>query len=297
MYPTHNDTKTRDIIITLRNLVAQREDYEWNLQYNPEECVSGSGYDPRGKLEWPCIVEIYDQLRMKGEWTVEELFMAGRIGPEDDFGLNPDYLRAKLLWWKHKRGIDGIVAIIRYQMEVTRALRSPLAKPFFMSEQEEKELNDDSIDRCYYQFDEPPSPYIPPDMRIFDATHEIPVEYTYLALDVWRTSKVADPTETLPHNLFYDTECAEQTREAYHALLEYQNSFEPGTKLHIQKEDWARPQLLKPSSPIMRILLAQLQVQRLSFWAFQRTSQSPHQPYTPLLQIPRGARPWSTVPI
>lgn len=237
--PGENDAKIARVIASLKALCAHPEEYDEMLANNPHACDRGSGifYDRVG-LEHQVIVDIWNDLQRQGRWTARTLDDAGFLSPEDDFGDNPEYLSAKLLWWRQKMGIRSLEAIVRFHFEHIRALRRPPWGNFFLSIQAEYELNQMSTDWSWTLLI--PSPTVTK-VQVFDKLHAQPVNRkTALGSRVedWILHQIEDGFKLLPDNLFDNSSSG---RAACNALVEYQESREPGTEAHHKIEGWARP--------------------------------------------------------
>jgi len=180
------------------------------------------------------IVGLWNDLYHQEECDTEALREQGLLNPEDDFGDNPEYLKAKKLWWEQKMGIRGTEAIVRYHMKHVRARRRPNRAAYFLTEEDDATLNYNSPE---YPASRAKPEKVPDRYRFYDELHDSPVDWTSKSecwIRMWRSSV----TNMIPHNDF-DEEC----HEPYDALVEYQDSREPGCETHEEPEEFARPLL------------------------------------------------------
>jgi hypothetical protein len=222
-FPGENDGFVQGILDRLEKLRAEPEEYD-RLVANGFDHAAGSGiFRDRTGLEEDIMVELWNDLHHGEEYNTEILRDQGLLNPEDDFGDNPEYLRAKKLWWEQKMGIRGIEAIVRYHMEHIRARRHPNRTTFFLTAY-------DDANALNYNSPEYPAPRaeiqeIPEENKLYKMLHANPVDWAVKAgcyIRAWRLSV----TEIVPHDDFDDEQVC---REAYDALVEYQESWEPET--------------------------------------------------------------------
>jgi hypothetical protein len=253
--PGQNDEHIERVMERLANLKANP--YELFMRIaNPDHFEAGSNVDNRLGLEEDIMVGLWNILsdnNLGYRLTVDRLREVGLFNDEDDFGDNPEYDRAKEHYWKTKMGIRGMEALVRFNMEKTRALRR-LDDCFMSAEQDDEFLNYDYIGNVLQrrweaelngkEVEREPVEDIPAYEYGYDFLHTTPVDWAAkwsVGVEEWLV-----PNDVLPHNLFGD---GEQCRNAYYALLEYQNDREPGAEAHEPIEDWARP-VYKGPSPV-----------------------------------------------
>jgi hypothetical protein len=218
-----NDGFVQGILDRLEKLRAEPEEYD-RLVANGFDHAAGSGiFRDRTGLEEDIMVELWNDLHHGEECDTEILRGQGLLNPEDDFGDNPEYLKAKKLWWEQRMGIRGIEAIVRYHMEHIRARRCPNRRTFFLTEHDDANV-------LNYNSPEYPAPRaeiqeIAEEDKLYEMLHANPVDWTAKAgcqIRAWRLSV----TDIVPHDDFDDDQVC---REAYDALVEYQESWEPET--------------------------------------------------------------------
>jgi hypothetical protein len=118
-----DDWKIASIMDDLAALYKQPGESEWGHSHSLDDFEDASA--ARTGCEQDIVQGIYDQMRVSDQWTRYEVCDLGLLTPETSSGNNPEYLYAKLLWWKQYHSIQGLEAIIRHQLEQVRGLRSP----------------------------------------------------------------------------------------------------------------------------------------------------------------------------
>jgi hypothetical protein len=225
-FPGENDGFVQGILDRLEKLRAEPEEYD-RLVANGFDHAVGSGiFGDRTGLEEDVMVKLWNDLHHGEGCDTEILREQGLLNPEDDFGDNPEYLKAKKLWWEQKMGIRGVEAIVRYHMEHIRARRRPNRTTFFLTAY-------DDANALNYDSPEYPAPRaeiqdIAEEDKLYEMFHANPVDWTAKAgcqIRAWRLSV----TDIVPHDDFDDEKVC---REAYNALVEYQGSWEPGFEAH-----------------------------------------------------------------
>ncbi|KAH9861182.1 hypothetical protein IAQ61_010919 [Plenodomus lingam] len=249
-------------LVKLENLRAPNPDeFWWAYHHQPHDVDWGSGIldnrenvPARFGLEGPDILQVWREVFEKANLDPIDLFSTGLLPCEDDFGDDPEYMQAKLLWWKQKMGIDGIEAILRYHIGHVRGLRLPDTLEHFLTDEEEAWLNPIPIQRPYL--------YIPSAKRVFDGLHAQPVDPAKGGFVVVSWLDEVNQEELIPDNRFeQDNEQLRKLIEdsdgslvkydwdfcwrfAYNALMEYQDSIELYAEPHCRIENWARPMYL-----------------------------------------------------
>jgi hypothetical protein len=250
--PDQNDEHIERVMERLANLKANPYELFMRIAH-PDHFEAGSDVENHLVLEEDIMVGLWNILsdnNLGYRLTVDHLREFGLFNDEDDFGDNPEYDQAKEHYWKTKMGIRGMEALVRFNIEMARALRRP--EDCFMSAEHDDEflnynyignvlqrrweadLNGKKVEPEHVE-DVPACEYG------YDFLHTSPLGWNAKSVGVEQWL-VAD--HVLPHNLFGD---GEQCRNAYHALLGYQNDREPGTVAHEPIEDWARPVYQGPS--------------------------------------------------
>ncbi|KAI4607474.1 hypothetical protein J4E80_009587 [Alternaria sp. BMP 0032] len=243
--PGENDGFVQGILDRLEKLRAEPECYDQLVANGSHEYKAGSILGDRKGLEESMIVGLWNDLYQQGECDTDALRQQGLLDPEDDFGDNPEYMKAKKLWWEQKMGIRGIEAIVRYHMEHVRSRRRPNRAAYFLTEEDDATLNYRSPE---YPASRAKPGKVPDEYQFYDELHDSPVDWTAKSgcwIRPWRLSV----TNTIPHDDF-DEEC----REAYDALVEYQDSREPGCEAHKEPEQFTRPLLAGRRVPTMAAL-------------------------------------------
>ena len=243
--PGENDGFVQGILNRLEKLRAEPERYDQLVATDSHEYEPGSILGDRQGLEESMIVGLWNDLYHEEECDIEALRDQGLLNPEDDFGDNPEYLKAKKLWWEQKMGIRGTEAIVRYHMKHIRARRRPNRAAYFLTEEDDATLNRTSPE---YPASRAKPENVPEGHRFYDELHESPVDWTAKSecwIRLWRLS-VAN---IIAHDDF-DEEC----REAYDALVDYQDSREPGCEAHEEPEEFARPLLAGRRVPTLAAL-------------------------------------------
>jgi hypothetical protein len=217
--PGQNDSFIHRVLNRLENLRAEPDEYDRQVANKSNEYATGSGITTnRNGLEEDIIIGVWDSLNHDEVYSATALRSLGLLNSEDDFGDNPEYVKAKKLWWEQKLGIRGMEAIVRYHMQRLRALRRPNREEYFLSEYEETYgLNYDSPE---YPAPRREIEEVSEDCQVYDALHASPVDWTAKCgsrIRLWRLSV----TDVVPHNDFGD---GEGCRRAYDALAEYQDS-------------------------------------------------------------------------
>ncbi|KAI4624686.1 hypothetical protein J4E83_004362 [Alternaria metachromatica] len=244
-FPGENDGFVQGILDRLEKLRAQPERYDHLVANDSHEYAAGSILGDRKGLEENMIVGLWNDLYDQEECDTEALREQGLLNPEDDFGDNPEYRKAKKIWWEQKMGIRGTEAIVRYHMEHVRSRRRPNRAAYFLTEEDDAILNKNSPE---YPASRAKPGKVPDGYQFYDELHDSPVGWTAKSgcwIRPWRLSV----TNTIPHDDF-DEEC----REAYDALVEYQDSREPGCEAHKEPEQFARPLLAGRRVPTMAAL-------------------------------------------
>jgi hypothetical protein len=137
-YPGQNDVFIHHILNRLENLRAEPDEYDRKVANKSSEYTTGSGITKnRNGLEEDIIIGVWDKLNHDEKYNAAALRGLGLLNPEDDFGDNPEYMKAKKLWWEQKMGIRGMEAIVRYHMQRIRALRRPNQEEYFLSDYDE----------------------------------------------------------------------------------------------------------------------------------------------------------------
>ncbi|KAH6881358.1 hypothetical protein BKA58DRAFT_371422 [Alternaria rosae] len=191
------------------------------------------------------IVELWNDLYCVEECDTEALHEQGLLNPEDDFGDNPEYMNAKKLWWEQKMGIRGIEAIARYHVGHVRSRRRLHRAAYFLIEEDDATLNYNSPE---YLASRAEPEDVHKEYQFYNELHDSPVDWTAKSgcwIRLWRLSV----TEIIPHNDF-----DEGYSEAYDALVEYQDSREPGCEAHEEPEEFARPLLTGRCVPTLATL-------------------------------------------
>jgi hypothetical protein len=251
--PGQNDEYIERVMERLANLKANPYELFMRIAH-PDHFEAGSDVDNRLGLEEDIMVGLWNILsdnNLGYRLTVDHLREVGLFNDEDDFGDNPEYDQVKEHYWKTKMGIRSMEALVRFNMEEARALRRP-EDCFMSAEQDDEFLNYDYIGNVLQrrweadlndkEVEPEPVEDVPAYEYGYDFLHTSPLDWNAkrsVGVEQWL---VAD--DVLPHNLFGD---GEQCRNAYHALLGYQNDREPGTAAHEPIEDWARPVYQGPS--------------------------------------------------
>ncbi|KAI4683023.1 uncharacterized protein J4E84_006925 [Alternaria hordeiaustralica] len=233
-FPGENDGFVQGILGRLEKLRAQPEHYDLLVDKGSHEYAAGSILGHRKGLEESMVVGLWHALYHEEECNTEALREQGLLNPEDDFGDNPEYLKAKKLWWQQKMGIRGIEAIVRYHMGHVRSRRRPNRAAYFLTEEDDAILNCNSPE---YPTSRAKPEEVPEGCQFYDELHDNPVDWTAKSeswIRLWRLSA----TDIIEHDDF-DEEC----REPYDALVEYQDSREPGCEAHEEPEEFARPLL------------------------------------------------------
>lgn len=162
-HPGQNDFFTSCVLHSFNNLRARPEEFALMYEICADEVDFGSGIVMnRHGLESKDIVAIYNdlyRLNHKDKLEAVTLKEAGLLDFENEFGDNPEYMKAELLWWKQKNGIDSIEAIVRYHLQRTRALRRPKTHGFLSECAAVNDLNLHSTDYKAYR---PLYRFIPP---------------------------------------------------------------------------------------------------------------------------------------
>jgi hypothetical protein len=238
-----DDWKIASIMDDLAALYKQPGESEWGHSHSLDDFEDASA--ARTGCEEDIVQGIYDQMRVSGQWTRYEVCDLGLLTPETSSGNNPEYLYAKLLWWKQFHSMQGLEAIIRHQLEQVRGLRSP---ELLMSLEDEVALNAVSVEH----YGMPPQRAMNSlRARAFASALAMPVGYRHDHVELW-CEQVPSHTQLLSPSIFYveygmDHEEYElrqsHGKKAYQKLLKYQNTQERGTKSHDPIPDWARPQL------------------------------------------------------
>ncbi|KAI4938392.1 hypothetical protein J4E85_000832 [Alternaria conjuncta] len=244
-FPGENDGFVQGTLDRLEKLRAEPERYDQLVATDSHEYEPGSILGDRQGLEESMIVGLWNGLYHEEECDTEALRDQGLLNPEDDFGDNPEYLKAKKLWWEQKMGIRGIEAIVRYHMKLIRARRRPNRAAYFLTEEDDAILNKNSPE---YPASRASPEKVPEEHRFYDELHDNPLDWTAKSeswIRQWRLSV----TNTIAHDDF-DEEC----REAYDALVDYQDSREPGCEAHKEPEEFARPLLAGRRVPTMAAL-------------------------------------------
>ncbi|KAI4677289.1 uncharacterized protein J4E88_007097 [Alternaria novae-zelandiae] len=243
--PGENDGFVQGVLNRLEKLRAHPEHYDQLVANDSHEYAAGSILGDRKGLEESMIVGLWNDLYHQDECDTDALRQQGLLNPEDDFGDNPEYLKAKKLWWEQKMGIRGIEAIVRYHMEHVRSRRRPNRAAYFLTEEDDATLNYGSPE---YPASRAEPEEVPKEHRFYDALHDSPVDWTAKSerwIRLWRLSV----SDIIAHNDF-DEEC----REPYDALVEYQDSREPGCEAHEEPEEFARPLLAGRRVPTLAAL-------------------------------------------
>ncbi|KAI4618291.1 uncharacterized protein J4E87_007959 [Alternaria ethzedia] len=244
-FPGENDGFVQGTLDRLEKLRAEPERYDQLVATDSHEYEPGSILGDRQGLEESMIVGLWNDLYHEEECDTEALRDQGLLNPEDDFGDNPEYLKAKKLWWEQKMGIRGTEAIVRYHMKHIRARRRPNRAAYFLTEEDDATLNRTSPE---YPASRAKPENVPEGHRFYDELHESPVDWTAKSecwIRLWRLS-VAN---IIAHDDF-DEEC----REAEDALVDYQDSREPGCEAHEEPEEFARPLLAGRRVPTLAAL-------------------------------------------
>jgi len=233
-FPGENDGFVQGILDRLEKLRAQPEHYDRLVANDSHEYAAGSIPGDRKGLEESMIVGLWNDLYHQDECDTDALREQGLLNPEDDFGDNPEYLKAKKLWWQQKMGIRGIEAIVRYHMGHVRSRRRPNRAAYFLTEEDDAILNCNSPE---YPTSRAKPEEVPKGCQFYDELHDNPVDWMAKSeswIRLWRLSA----TDIIEHDDF-DEEC----REPYDALVEYQDSREPGCEAHEEPEEFPRPLL------------------------------------------------------
>ncbi|KAI4916588.1 uncharacterized protein J4E92_009092 [Alternaria infectoria] len=240
-----NDGFVQGVLDRLEKLRAQPEHYDQLVANGSHEYKAGSILGDRKGLEEDMIVGLWNDLYHEQEFNTEALREQGLLDPEDDFGDNPEYLKAKKLWWEQKMGIRGTEAIVRYHMEHVRSRRRPNRAAYFLTEEDDAALNYRSPE---YPASRAEPEEVPKEHRFYDNLHDSRVDWAAKSerwIRLWRLSV----SDIIAHDDF-DEEC----REPYDALVEYQDSREPGCEAHEEPEEFARPLLGGRRVPTMAAL-------------------------------------------
>ncbi|KAI4908178.1 hypothetical protein J4E90_008802 [Alternaria incomplexa] len=243
--PGENDGFVQGILDRLEKLRAEPEKYDRLVANDSHEYAAGSILGDRKGLEESMIAGLWNNLYHQEECDTEALREQGLLDPEDDFGDNPEYMKAKQLWWEQKMGIRGTEAIVRYHMKHIRSRRRPNRAAYFLTEEDDATLNRNSPE---YPASRAKPVEVPQEYRIYNELHDSPVDWKAKSerwIRVWRVSV----TNIVQHDDF-DEEC----REPYDALVEYQDSREPGCEAHEEPEEFARPLLAGRRVPTMAAL-------------------------------------------
>ncbi|KAI4709221.1 hypothetical protein J4E89_005969 [Alternaria sp. Ai002NY15] len=233
-FPGENDGFVQGTLDRLEKLRAEPERYDQLVATDSHEYEPGSILGDRQGLEESMIVGLWNDLYHEEECDTEALRDQGLLNPEDDFGDNPEYLKAKKLWWEQKMGIRGTEAIVRYHMKHVRSRRRPNRAAYFLTEEDDATLNYNSPE---YPASRAKPQEIADRRQFYDELHDNPVGWAAKSecwIRAWRLSV----TNIVQHDDF-DGEC----REPYDALVEYQDSREPGCEAHEEPEEFARPLL------------------------------------------------------
>ncbi|KAI4658262.1 uncharacterized protein J4E79_007244 [Alternaria viburni] len=244
-FPGENDGFVQGILDRLEKLRAHPEHYDQLVAIGSHECKAGSILGDRKGLEEDMIIGLWYDLYHEQEFDTEALREQGLLNPEDDFGDNPEYLKAKNLWWEQKMGIRGIEAIVRYHMEHVRSRRRPNRAAYFLTEEDDAALNYRSPE---YPASRAEPEEVPKEHRFYDDLHDSPVDWAAKSerwIRLWRLSV----SDNIAHDDF-DEEC----REPYDALVEYQDSREPGCEAYEGPEEFARPLLAGHRVPTLAAL-------------------------------------------
>ncbi|KAI4646018.1 hypothetical protein J4E93_005597 [Alternaria ventricosa] len=233
-FPGENDGFVQGTLDRLEKLRAEPERYDQLVATDSHEYEPGSILGDRKGLEEDMIVGLWKDLYHEEECDTDALRQQGLLNPEDDFGDNAEYMKAKTLWWEQKMGIRDIEAIVRYHMKHIRARRRPNRAAYFLTEEDDAILNKNSPE---YPASRASPEKVPEEYRFYDELHDSPVDWAAKSecwIRLWRLSV----TNNIQHDDF-DEEC----REPYDALVEYQDSREPGCEAHEEPEEFARPLL------------------------------------------------------
>lgn len=240
-----NDGFMRGVLDRLEKLCAEPEHYDRLVANDSHEYAAGSIFGSRKGFEESMIVELWNDLYHVEECDTEALREQGLLNPEDDFGDNPEYMNAKKLWWEQKMGIRGIEAIVRYHMGHVRSRRRPNRAAYFLTEEDDATLYYNSPE---YLASRAEPEEVPKKYQFYNELHGSLVDWTAKSgcwIRLWRFSV----TDIIPHNDF-DEGCS----EAYDALVEYQDSREPGCEAHEEPEEFAHPLLAGRCVPTMAAL-------------------------------------------
>ncbi|KAH9864415.1 hypothetical protein J1614_010349 [Plenodomus biglobosus] len=260
----HENPRQNDIVLAwslayLENLHAPEPgEFLWACEHRPDDVEWGSGiidlredFPARYGLEAPDIAQVWREVYNNSDLDSMDLLITGLLSDEDDFGDNPEYTQAKLLWWKQKMGIDGMEAILRYHFGRIRRLRRPDTLQYFLTDEEHARLSPIPT--------RGPNVYVLPKNRLFAGLHAQPVDAAKEGSVVWKWLDAIDQEKLIPDNRFEEDDqklekLIEDSRSslvgydgsfcwrfAYDALLEYQNSVEPYAEPHDSIEEWARP--------------------------------------------------------
>ncbi|KAI1513771.1 hypothetical protein KJE20_01967 [Pyrenophora tritici-repentis] len=205
-------------------------------QNNPDDIAWESVDGGREDLEVEDIIALWNILcpSRPVPWTEEELDKEYLLGPQEDFGENESYEYAKFLYWEKEHDPGDIELLARFYFERARATFRPYSFEHFLSkEQDERDVNYNIVDYA----EEKQPVHVPKDKEVFDQLHETPVNWEWKKAGCIRSWR-AQVTDVLPDNLF---ENRKKCREAYDALIEYQNDQEFSNLPHAEIKDWARP--------------------------------------------------------
>ncbi|KAI4654262.1 uncharacterized protein J4E78_007307 [Alternaria triticimaculans] len=243
--PGENDGFVQGVLNRLEKLRAHPEHYDHLVANDSHEYAAGSILGDRKGLEEDMIVGLWNDLNHEHKFDSEALREQGLLNPEDDFGDNPEYLKAKKLWWEQKMGIRGIEAIVRYHMRHVRSRRRPNRAAYFLTEEDDATLNYRSPE---YPASRAELKEVPKEHQFYDDLHDSPVDWTAKSerwIRLWRLPV----SDIIAHDDF-DEEC----REPYDALVEYQDSREPGCEAHEEPGEFARPLLAGRRVPTLAAL-------------------------------------------
>lgn len=156
-------------------------------------------------------------------------------------------MAAKLQHWKQNKGINGLESIVRHHL---RYARNTSDQPHVS----------EWYDRCHFNkhhVENEGFPYlggeVPESEQVFDELHAVQDYYDSQPIELWLGA--CDVDNCLPDNLFgVVEELRKEAEEAANALVEYQDSEEPGMNPQIPVPDWARPQLLHQSTEENNVL-------------------------------------------